>query len=181
DPGREDWLRLIRDVLRRAELEPRLRERALDLAVLRDGGDRLSDAAYAILVGFAGDPAGDVSLRKQAVLRLLAFAREPARAETYVHTVLALLEDPDVSMRRVAAHQLAAVPEATQARRAEWLRQIVDRALRGGDGCGRPARAPRCHARGGRPARGRCSGACRTGRAGRVARAAEQQRRRRSP
>ncbi len=128
DPGREDWLLLIRDVLRRAELEPRLRERALDLAVLRDGGDRLSDAAYAILVGFAGDPAGDVSLRKQAVLRLLAFAREPARAETYVHTVLALLEDPDVSMRRVAAHQLAAVPEATQARRAEWLRQIVDRA-----------------------------------------------------
>jgi hypothetical protein len=128
DPGREDWLLLIRDVLRRAELDPRLRERALDLAVLRDGADKLSDAAYAILVGFAGDPAGDVSLRKQALLRLLAFTRETARAETYVQTVVALLDDADVSIRRVAAHQLSAVPEATQARRAEWLRQIVERA-----------------------------------------------------
>lgn len=128
DAGREDWLLLIRDVLRRAEFEPRLRERALDLAVLRDGSDALSDAAYAILVGYAGDPAGDVSLRKQALLRLMAFTRDPGRAETYVHTVLALLEDADVSIRRVAAHQLATVPEATQARRAEWLRQIVDRA-----------------------------------------------------
>jgi hypothetical protein len=42
--------------------------------------------------------------------------------------VLALLEDADVSLRRVAAHQLATVPEATQARRAEWLKQIVERA-----------------------------------------------------
>lgn len=127
DADRAGWIALVRSVLEDAQLDARLRERALDIAVLRDASDTHVQEMFDVLLAQVQAPERDVQLRKWALLRLVAFSRDEALAARYVESAIELLADPDAGMRRLAAQQLVALPEASQARRAVWLSAIVDR------------------------------------------------------
>jgi hypothetical protein len=128
EPDRESWLLLLREVLAGTGLDVRLRERALDIAVMRASGDELVDPAFDLLIGLVRGAEVDPALRKQALPRLLAFTRDSRHAETYVSTLFDLLADADSGLRRAAAHQLGSLPAATQSRRLVWLTTAVERA-----------------------------------------------------
>lgn len=125
DPDREPWLVLLRSVLDDTTVDLPLRERVLDIAVLRDASDGLVGEAFAMLLDLVRATDRDAALRKQALLRLMAFSRDPGHADAYVRCTTDLLADVDPGMRRLAAQQLTKLPEATQARRVEWNTQIV--------------------------------------------------------
>lgn len=122
---RAAWIAVLGEILRDGRAAPGIRERALDVAILRDGTRGPVAELFDVLLEVSRDDAAPIALRKLTVPRLMLFATDPASASRYVDALLGLLEVADPALRRVVAEQVATLPDGPTQELGEWRKRVV--------------------------------------------------------
>ncbi|MHC5065952.1 MAG: hypothetical protein ACYTG5_18480 [Planctomycetota bacterium] len=130
DIDRSDWVQLIESVFAAEDLAPEIKESAIELARKAAETEDTSAGVFNLLIDrVLKDRQQPARVRSNALESLPDFLRGGVREreDAYLETVIQLLSDPDVQMRKLATEALkgqhfASLPDL---RRREWVTKIV--------------------------------------------------------
>lgn len=117
-----EWIQVLRQVFYRTDASELLEE-GIDVALVADeGGGHLTEV-FGLLMELAAAPEVEINHRIKVLLTIGAFITSE-NADSYLTSVLNLLDDDRFEIRVKAAQLLAELPEPRDIEMEEWLLQV---------------------------------------------------------
>lgn len=128
DPGHGEWLRLVKDTLRRPEVPREVRQQALQVLFMHDASNARVADSFNTVVFLVEDVNQDPRFRHYALVQLERDVSDAKRGYRYVNLLEKCLEDSVTKIRLRAAQEIRALPAelVDKEQLATWTERLLE-------------------------------------------------------